>query len=231
MRRRAGTRRWCGSCEGDPFHNGGRVWASGAGYVVSNVHSRRRQHAMLVRKVAAGALAGTLVVGLAGPAIAKGRPDAKGPKAKVRGTTSLMFTESVKNKLAKDGIKVEAVAPAQKVNKVKFVFPGVPDPAAVHRPHRRAYVHPGRCQSHAAQNVDVMVPGVGPVEDVFNLGTLKVNKKTRHLQAEGRSGQGRCAQRCAEDRAVQRRDVRGEVQHEVLRSHMCVLQRRAQPLT
>lgn len=89
---------------------------------MSNVHSRRRQHAMLVRKVAAGALAGTLVVGLAGPAIAKGRPDAKGPKAKVRGTTSLMFTESVKNKLAKDGIKVEAVAPAQKVNKVKFVF-------------------------------------------------------------------------------------------------------------
>ena len=140
----------------------------------------------MLMRVAAGALAGTLAVGLAGPAIAKGKPDDKGPKAKVKGTTSLMFTKSVKNKLAKDGIKVDAVAPAKKVNKVKFVFTASQTrPQYIDHTGGLAFTRADASLTAtdfvfdlAAQNVDLTVPGVGVVDDVFVLGKLKINKKT-----------------------------------------------------
>jgi hypothetical protein len=139
---------------------------------------------MLVRTITAGTLAGALAVGLAAPVVAKGKPDDKGPK--VKGTTSVMLTKSVKTKLSKDGIKVDAVAPGKKKNKVKFVFPATQtEPQLINHTGGLSLVRADASLTATdfvfdleAGNVDVTVPGLGVVEDVFDLAKVKINKKT-----------------------------------------------------
>ena len=139
---------------------------------------------MRLQQVAAIAIAGAVAVGAAGPAVAKGKPDDRG--SKVKGTTSVKLTKSVKTKLAKDGIMVDAVAPGNKRNKVKFVFPATrPDAQTIN--HQGGLVLTRGDASLTvtdfvfdlqAGNVDVTVPGTGVVKDVFDLSRTKVNKKT-----------------------------------------------------
>ncbi len=142
---------------------------------------------MVVSAVAAGSVA---------PAVAKGKPDDK--VSKVKGTTSVKLIKSVKTKLAKDGIKVDAVAPGKKRNKVKFVFPASRTDAQTIN-HEGGLVLMRADASLTATdfvfdlqagNVDVTVPGVGVVEDVFDLSRTKVNKKTvtaRLMVASGKA--------------------------------------------
>lgn len=142
---------------------------------------------MIARRIAAASLAGGLAVGLvAGPVVAangKGKPD-KG--SKVKGTTSVMFTKSVKKKLVKDGIVVKAVDPAKKRNAVKFVFPAAQtSPQVITHTGGLEFVRGEKSLTItnfvfdlAAGNVDVTVPGVGDVPDALDLAKVKITKKT-----------------------------------------------------
>lgn len=139
---------------------------------------------MIARHVLATSLVAGLTLGLgAGPALAD-KPVDKGNPA-VKGTTTLMFTKSVKKKFAKDGILVTAVAPAKKRNAVKFVFP-----AAQSSP--QAITHTGGLQFARADaglvitnfvfdlenaKVDVTV-GESVLEDVLDLTKVQFTKKT-----------------------------------------------------
>ena len=139
---------------------------------------------MLVRSMTAATMVAALAVSGAAPVIAKGKPDDKG--SKVKGTTSVMLTKSVKTKLTKDGIKVDAVAPAKKRNKVKFVFPATQSSSTVINHTGGLMLTRADASLTAtdfvfdlqAGNVDVTVPDVGVVEDVFDLAKIKVTKKT-----------------------------------------------------
>jgi hypothetical protein len=134
-----------------------------------------------------GVLAGALVTGMAlAPAAAKPKPDKPGSQAKVKGTTSLMFTKSVKNKLSNDGIAVTAVDPGKKKNKVKFTFPATQsEPQFIMHTGGLTFTRDGKSLTItdfkfdlSAKNVDVTVPNVGPVEDALDLSKLKITKKT-----------------------------------------------------
>lgn len=141
---------------------------------------------MSTRVVAALSAASVLVsVTALGPVAAK-KPDTPGSQSSVKGTTTVMFTKAVKKKLAKGGIAVEPVAPAKKRNAVKFTFP-----AAQTQP--QLISHTGGISFARADagltltdfvfdlengTVDATVPGVGPVEDVLDLGKVKITKKT-----------------------------------------------------
>ena len=138
---------------------------------------------MYARTITAGALTAVLAFGTIAPVVAKGKPEDKG--SKVKGTTSVMLTKSVKTKLAKDGIKVDAVAPGTKKNKVKFVFPATKvDQVITHKGGLELVrADAGLTATDfvfdlEAGNVDVTVPGVGQVDDVFDLAGVKVTKKT-----------------------------------------------------
>lgn len=151
---------------------------------------------MFARRFAAASLVGALSLGLvAAPALGKpddkGKPDNPG-KSAVKGTTSLMFTKSVKKKLTKDGISVTAVAPAKKRNAVKFVFPAS-------QPSPQQITHTGGLELARGLKtvvikdfvfdlengkVDVTVDGVGLVEDALDLAKVKITKKTVKAQVK-----------------------------------------------
>jgi hypothetical protein len=154
---------------------------------------------MFARRVAAASLAGALSLGLvAAPALGKpddkGKPDDPGSKSAVKGSTSLMFTKSVKKKLAKDGISVTAVPPATKRNAVKFVFK-----PALRQTTPQEITHTGGLRfertggepvvitdfvfnlENENGTVDVTVPGdpdPTQIEDALDLAKVKITKKT-----------------------------------------------------
>lgn len=152
---------------------------------------------MLRRSFAAGTLAGALALGMvAAPAIAK-KPDNPGGKSKAKGTTSVMFTKSVKRKLRVNDIDVSAVAPARKKGKVKVVLPAQQTETAITHTGAIVFSHGDATLTLSdlvfdleAGNVDVTVPGVGEVSDALDLSRLKVKRKVtlaRLMVAEGKA--------------------------------------------
>jgi hypothetical protein len=140
---------------------------------------------MIVRSltVLAAATALTATAAMA-PAAAK-KPEVPGSQSSVKGTTTLMFTKSVKKKLAKDGILVKAVAPAKKRNAVKFTFPAKQaEPGIITHTGGLSFVRADAGLTLTdfvfdLENgtVDATVPGTGPLEDVFDMAKVKITKK------------------------------------------------------
>lgn len=140
---------------------------------------------MIRRLLVTAAIAPLALSVVATPAAAqKGKPVDKG--SAVTGTTTVMFTKSVKRKFAKDGIVVTSVAPAKKRNAVKFTFPAK-------QVTPQEITHTGGLQFGRADasltltdfvfdiengTVDVTVPGVGTVPDALDLAKVKLTKKT-----------------------------------------------------
>lgn len=137
---------------------------------------------MRTSRIAVISIASAVALGMvAGPASA-----APGKPKKNKSITTVQFTKSTKTKLKKDGILIRAESPARKLNAVTFTMPvkaSTPDllenkgALIFARADRGVYMGSISLDLSAASADYVQEDGT-VVEDAFDIGNLKVTKKS-----------------------------------------------------